>query len=155
MARRKIKTAMEHFTEIVTILKPKEEANRQSHMVCCLRHQQGSPDMFHVLLNRIVCQHRLRWGGAVQQPNRSPDLHESSKSKTLFQGCIQDGDYPDEVPLFRVFIPAGGRLLMSWLPVMLSDHEKSSRKRFCNRSEWFVEIPGKMGLNQALIFSGL
>ena len=31
-------------------------------------------------------------------------------------------------------------------------HEKCSKKRFCNRSAWFVEIQGKMGLARVLIF---
>jgi len=43
----------------------------------------------------------------------------------------------------------------AWITVMLSGHEKSSRKRFRNRSEWFVEIPGKMGLGRVLMFKRL
>jgi len=34
-------------------------------------------------------------------------------------------------------------------------HEKSSRKRFCDQSEWFIEIREKTGLIRVLIFSGL
>ena len=37
----------------------------------------------------------------------------------------------------------------------LQNHEKSSRKRSCARSEWFIEIPRKIGPDGALVFKRL